>query len=96
MRKLVLLITLLAVIALVGCSANIHQVGKGAQGNEVVEARQWYILFGLAPLNEVDTNAMAGDAVDYEIKTEQSAMDIIFNIFTSYVTVYSRTVTVTK
>ena len=34
--------------------------------------------------------------IDYEIKTEQSALDIIFNIFTSSVTVYSRTVTVTK
>ncbi len=96
MRKLVLLFTLIAVIALVGCSANIHQVGNGAQGNQVVEARQWYILFGLAPLNVVDTNQMADEAVDYEIKTETSVMDFIFNMFTSYVTVTSRTVTVTK
>ncbi|MDA3813108.1 MAG: hypothetical protein PF570_02525 [Candidatus Cloacimonetes bacterium] len=96
MKKIVSIIVLIALIALVGCSANIHQVGKGAQGNQVIEARQWYILFGLAPLNVVDTNQMAGDAVDYEIKTEQSALDIIFNIFTSSVTVYSRTVTVTK
>ena len=96
MKKIVSIIVLVALIALVGCSANIHQVGKGAQGNQVIEARQWYILFGLAPLNVVDTNQMAGDAVDYEIKTEQSALDIIFNIFTSSVTVYSRTVTVTK
>ena len=96
MKKIVAIIMLISLIALVGCSANIHQVGKDAQGNDVVEARQWYILFGLAPLNEVDTNQMAGDAVDYEIKTEQSALDIILNMFTSAVTVYSRTVTVTK
>ncbi|MCK5051393.1 MAG: hypothetical protein KAS53_06635 [Candidatus Cloacimonetes bacterium] len=96
MKKIVSIIVLVVLIAIVGCSANIHQVGKGAQGNQVIEARQWYILFGLAPLNVVDTNQMAGDAVDYEIKTEQSALDIIFNIFTSSVTVYSRTVTVTK
>ena len=96
MKKLVLLITLIAVIAMVGCSANIHQVGKGAQGNQVVEARQWYFLFGLAPLNEVDTNQMAGEAVDYEIKSETTALDIIFNMFTGYVTVMSRTVTVKK
>ncbi len=96
MKKIVSIIMLIALIALVGCSANIHQVGKGAQGSEVVEARQWYILFGLAPLNEVDTNQMAGDAVDYEIKTEQGALDIIMNMFTSAITVYSRTVTVTK
>ena len=96
MRKIVLLLSLVAIITLIGCSANIHQVGKGAQGNQVVEARQWYFLFGLAPLNEVDTNQMAGEAADYEIKTETSALDFIFNIFTSYVTVTSRTVTVTK
>ncbi|MDO9576918.1 MAG: hypothetical protein Q7J16_03455 [Candidatus Cloacimonadales bacterium] len=48
------------------------------------------------PLNEVDTNQMAGGAANYEIKTEQSAMDIIMNLFTSCVTVYSRTVTITK
>ena len=96
MKKLILLVTLVAIIGLVGCSANIHKIGKGAQGNEVMEARQWYVLFGLMPLNEVDTNQMAGGATDYEIKTEQSVMDIIINMFTSAVTVYSRTVTVTK
>ncbi len=96
MKKVTIIIMLVTLLALVSCSAHIHTVGKGAQGNQVVEARQWYILFGLAPLNEVDTNQMAGDAVDYEIKTEQSALDIIFNMFTSAISVYSRTVTVTK
>lgn len=96
MKKIICLIMLVAMIALIGCSANIHKVGNGPQGNQTIEARQWYILFGLIPLNEVDTNQMAGGAQDYEIKTEQNAMDIILNIFTSYVTVLSRTVTVTK
>ena len=96
MKKIVLLLMLVVLVALVGCSANIHKIGNGAQGNEVIEARQWYVLFGLAPLNEVDTSQMAGNAVDYEIKTEQSPMDIILNCFTSCITVYSRTVTVTK
>jgi hypothetical protein len=96
MKKIISLLLLTAFIGLVGCSANIHKVGKGAQGNEVMEARQWYVLCGLMPLNEVDTNQMAGGAADYEIKTEQSAMDIIMNMFTGCVTVFSRTVTVTK
>jgi len=39
---------------------------------------------------------MAGGAANYEIKTEQSPLDIIINFFTGIVTVYSRTVTVTK
>lgn len=96
MKRIVSLIMLVAFIALVGCSANIHKVGKGAQGSDVMEARQWYVLYGLIPLNEVDTNQMAGNAVDYEIKTEQSPLDIIISMFTSAVTVHSRTVTVTK
>ncbi len=96
MKRVVTLMLLVAFVALIGCSAHIHQVGKGAQGNQMVEARQWYVLFGLIPLNEVDTNQMADGAENYEIKTEQSPMDIIMNIFTSYVTIYSRTVTVTK
>jgi len=96
MKKIVTIIMLVAFIALVGCSANIHKIGKGAQGGEVIEARQWYILYGLMPLNEVDTNQMAGGAANYEIKTEQGVMDIIINMFTSCVTVGSRTVTVTK
>lgn len=96
MRKIISLIMIVAFIALVGCSANIHKIGKGAQGNQITEARQWYALFGLIPLNEVDTNQMAGEAADYEIKTEQNPLDIIINIFTSNVTIISRTVTVTK
>ena len=96
MKKIVLLITVVAVLTLVGCSTNIHQIGKGAQGDQIMEARQWYILFGLVPLNEVDTNQMADGAMDYEIKTEQNALDIIMNMFTSAISVYSRTVIVTK
>ena len=84
------------VLMIVGCATHIHQIGKGAQSNQVVEARQWYILFGLVPLNQVDTAQMAGGATNYTIKTEQSALDVIMNLFTSYVSVNSRTVTVTK
>ena len=97
MKKIIALLTLFAlIIVIAGCSAHIHKIGAGAQGNAVIEARQWYVLWGLIPINTVDTNAMAGGATDYEIKTENSALDIIINIFTGYITVVSRTVTVTK
>ena len=96
MRKVVLFITLVVFLGLIACSTNVHVIGNGPQTNQTQQARQWYILFGLVPLNNVDTNQMAGGATDYQIKTEQSAMDIILNMFTSAVTVYSRTVTVTK
>jgi F0F1-type ATP synthase gamma subunit len=84
------------VIVLSGCAAHIHKIGKGAQGNDVIEKRQWYILFGLVPLNEVDTAEMAEGATDYTITTEQSELDVIMNIFTQNISVVSRTVTVEK
>ena len=96
MKKVTIIIMLVTLFALVGCATHIHTIGKGPQGYQTTEARQWYALWGAAPLNEVDTAAMAGDATDYEIKTEQSALDIIMNIFTGAITVNSRTVIVTK
>ncbi len=83
------------VLILVGCSAHIHTIGQGAQGNNVIEERQWYILWGIIPINDVKTDQMTS-AADYTIKTEQSALDVIINIFTGAITVYSRTVTVTE
>ena len=98
MTKKIISILLIGVFAtlLIGCSVHIHTIGKGPQKGEYAEARQWYILFGLVPLNTVNTAEMAGDATDYEIRTENSALDIIMNIFTSYISVTSRTVTVTR
>ena len=81
---------------LVGCFTIQHQVGKGAQTGVSVEKKQWFILFGLVPLNSVNTNQMSGGATDYTIKTEQSVVDVVIGIFTGYVTIYPRTVTVTK
>jgi hypothetical protein len=80
----------------VGCYTIEHQVGKGAQTNVSVEKKQWFILFGLIPLNNVDSNQLAGGATDYTIKTEQNFVDIVIGIFTGYITIYPRTVTVTK
>ena len=81
---------------MMGCAAHTHLIGKGAQGDNVTEGRQWYILFGLVPLNNIDSHDMAADADDYTIKTEQSVLDVIMNMFTGIVTVNSRTVTVTR
>lgn len=87
---------ILALLFVVGCSSHIHTIGDGPKSGDMIEARQWYVLWGFVPLNNVDTNVMAAGADDYEIVTELSALDIIISIFTSAVTVYSRTVTVTK
>ena len=96
LKRCAAVLLILGVLFIIGCSAHVHTVGNSPQGNTVTEARQWYILFGYMPLNTVDTNAMAGEATDYEIRTEETATDIIINIFTGVVSVYSRTVTVRK
>ena len=100
MRKLFSM-TMVAVLLFVmvvssGCMAHTHVVGNGGSGDEFVEKRQWYVLWGLVPINEVDTVEMADGSGNYTIDTERSALDIIINIFTGLVTVHSRTVTVTK
>ncbi len=77
-------------------SVHTHTIGDGAQNGVEMKQKQWFILFGLIPLNHVDTATMAGDAEDYQIRTASEVDDVIINIFTNYVTISSRTVTVTK
>lgn len=97
MKKLVQVVVLAAMLlVLIGCAAHTHIVGNGAQTGAMEEQRQWYVLWGLVPINEVNTDVMAAGATDYTIKTEQSALDVVINIFTTWVSVNSRTVTVTK
>ena len=96
LRKLSVVVLIVGILFVVGCATHIHKVGSGAQGNDMMEARQWYVLFGLMPLNEVNTQAMAGGESNYEIRTEHKALDFIINLFTGVVSVHSRTVTVTK
>jgi hypothetical protein len=97
MKKVMTAVLLVAFcLVLVGCYTIEHQVGKGAQTGVSVEKKQWFILWGLVPLNNVDTHALSGGATDYSIKTQQSFVDVVIGIFTGYVTIYPRTVTVTK
>lgn len=95
--KLVKFVAPLLLLALLAsCTAHIHTVGDGPKGNTVLKQKQWYVLFGLIPLNTVDTKVMAGDAEDYQIKTVSNADDVLISIFTNYVSVHCRTVQVTK
>ncbi len=99
MGKKVLLVALAAVILLgtMGCMAHVHHVGQGSKHQGMPEmARQWYILWGIVPINNVDTGVMARGATDYTIRTWVSPLDFIINIFTGYVSIYSRTVEVLK
>ncbi len=96
MKKIVAIVLLIAMLGLTGCYTHMHKVGAGAQGNTTISQQQWYILWGLVPLNDVDTNAIAAGATNYEITTQHSPLDIVISLFTGIVTVYPKTVTVTK
>ena len=95
-RKTVALLLIVVMLFLTaGCTAHIHKIGKGGSGN-AIEERQWYILWGLVPINDVDTSEMADGAEDYTITTEYNAIDILICLVAGIVTINSRTVTVEK
>ena len=87
MKKILVLVLIVASMVMIGCTTHVHTVGNGAQTGQAVTATQWYAIFGLVPLNAVDTNAMAGGAVDYEIQTQSTPVDIVVGIPASWITV---------
>ena len=98
-------ITLIIMVLFIGCATHIHHIGAGPQIGHQVTARQYYLLWGLVPLNSVDTNELAGTDINgnpienYEIQTQFSAIDLAINwvsVVTTTGLVSSRTVTVTK
>ena len=95
LRKGLAVVLILGVLFVIGCSTHVHKVGNGAQGNDVMVTRQWYVLAGLMPINAVDTNTMAGAATDYEIRTTQTVLDAIVSGVT-FALITSRTVVVRK
>lgn len=80
-----------------GCFTMNHVVGDGgAQMGAVKQERQWYVLWGLVPINEVDSKTMAEGATNYTVKTQYTALDFVINIFTGIVSIQSMTVEVKK
>ena len=73
-----------------------HTVGDGAKVGTQTTHRQWFALWGLAPLNAKDSQELAGGATDYRVTTQWSFIDVVINIFTGYVTLYCQTITVEK
>ena len=61
-RKLSVVLLIVGMLFVIGCATHTHKIGNGAQGFNMTEARQWYALWGLTPLNDVDTSVMAGSA----------------------------------
>ena len=101
MKKAVVMVMIVSSLFLIGCSTNVHTVGTGPETGMTKVARQYYLLWGLIPLNTVDTNQMATSmkTENYEIKSQLGPVDVGINLASMMTIgglVTSRTVTVTK
>jgi len=82
-------------LAVSGCMVQQHIVGSGGKGVVSESTKQWYVLWGLVPINKIDEKAMVGGATDYTIRTSTEFIDgLITTVLSGIVT--ARTVTVTK
>jgi len=77
-----------------GCVSHEHVVGLGPTGLSEASARQYYLLFGLVRLNEVNVQRMATDLTSYTVGTEFSLVDLLLAPVLLPLTMTSRTVTV--
>ena len=105
MNNKLIAITLIISMLFISCATHLHTVGYGPQTGVKATARQYYLLWGLVPLNTVDTNEMAGTDIkgnqieNYEIQTQVGPLDVVINsvsFFTIGMILTSRTVTVTN
>ena len=109
MNNKLITITLIISMLFISCATHLHTVGHGPQTGIKVTSRQFYLFYGLVPLNSVDTNEMAGIDLNgnyitnYEIQTQTGPIDIVIafglGLFTygiGPVIIQSRTVTVTQ
>jgi hypothetical protein len=94
-RKVAIAMALAATLSLSSCYTMTHQVGSGGTGAPQDE-QQWWILWGLVPLNHVDSHTMAGTATNYTVTTQFKPLDVLISLFTSFVTIYVQTVEVKK
>ena len=85
-------ILMIACLCVIGCASHTHTVGYGPGFDQTVVERQWYLLYGLVPINEIDTKAMAGGKSNYEITTEVTVADFIYQMLMSPATITCRTV----
>ena len=105
MNNKLITITLIISILFISCATHLHTVGYGPQTGVKATARQYYLLWGLIPLNTVKTDEMAGKDINgntitnYEIQTQIGPMDALISVASAITIaglVSSRTVTVTK
>jgi hypothetical protein len=92
--------TILAIFLLVGmlssCMTLTHVVGNGGSSGVATEKKQWYALWGLVPVNTVETKEMAGGATNYTIKSQVKFVDYVISVFTGIASFNCQTVSVQK
>lgn len=93
-RKFSAVLLIVAMVLVIGCVA--HRVEHGPAFNRTILEGQWYLLYGLVPLNDVDTQTMADGRRNYEITTQVTLVDFIYRTPFYPATITCRTVTVTR
>jgi len=88
------LLVLVMTIILSSCYTLTYSVGKGAQTGVQREAKNHYLLYGLAPIKTSDPVSMAGGATDYEVTITHSFIDGLLNALTFGI--YSPTTTIVR
>lgn len=91
-RSCLLAVPLLVLLG--GCMSHTHVVGVGSTGIGTESTRQYYLFFGLLPLNEVNVQRETGDLTGYEIHSQYGFVDILLSPLLFFLTGTSRTVTV--
>ena len=96
-KRFVTLVCLAGLMASIsGCYTITHTVGRGAQGDTEVAVRDWYFLWGFAPVNSTNSHKLAAGSKDYTVVTQWTPIDFVINFFTMWISLTSRTITVTK
>ncbi len=100
-KKLFKVVSLLILISFVAvsissCMTNHHTVGKGSQTGVTRTERQWYAAWGLVKIGNTDTDTMVKDTENYEIDTYFGGVDVLINWLLGWLSICTRTVTVTK
>jgi hypothetical protein len=96
MKKNVLKVALLLSISVLmtSCFTLTYSVGEGAKTGVVVQEKNHYLIYGLAPIKTSDPTKMAGGAKDYTVTVQHTFVDGLLNAITGGI--YSPTTTTVR
>jgi len=99
MKRMKHVISSLIIIAMISltlssCYTSTYVVNDGAQGINQVQQKQWYALWGLVPMNDVNAKTMANGHENYTITDQHTFVDFVIGIFTSMVSIVPKTIKV--